>query len=62
MHGTTKGSWKFASVIHHYEYVGSSEIEMNENPERERRGEEREKRESIRKNEKRLNREIEKKS
>lgn len=35
---------------------------MNENPERERRGEEREKRESIRKNEKRLNRETETKS
>lgn len=43
MNNTTKGSWKFASVTHHYKYVGSREIiEMNENPERERRGEERE--------------------
>lgn len=56
MNSTTKGSWKFASVTHHYEYVGSCEIiEMNENPEREegRRGR---KRESTRKNEKRFNR------
>lgn len=50
MNSTTKGSWKFTSVTHHYEYVDSREMfEMNENPERERRGEEREEKRKYKK-------------
>lgn len=39
MTGTTKRSWKSASVTHPHEYVGCSEIiEINENAERHTKG------------------------